>query len=671
MARATRDSRGSATEDEEVRWSLDMLEPLEGNARLGRGSFGEVQKVRRKGTSKIYALKTIKKSDVLEGNLIDQVEREIEVQKSLKHRNVLRLYQHFEDQDSVFLLLEYCAKGELYQIMRTRKGRRFPEPLACKYFCQVVDGLRYLHSKKIIHRDIKPENLLVNDKDQVKIADFGWCAVLQGERTTFCGTLDYLAPEMIRGSGHDHTLDLWGLGVLLYEMVAGKPPFQSTNHGQLISKILHLDLRPNPQMSEQLVGLVRAMLRKEPAERLPLDRVMLHPWVLQNLHAEQPAEQPRAGSFGNPSSEEGSRTSGATVAFSAGLTGPPTVQPSASPRPLPRPAPREVAHLAHLATPRLLTREVEMHAEHPSFRVAASGQSPHVQLRSPVLQPRATEDRRARYDGYATPPVPEHRPPLARSDALHSQLSPAKGFRELTAEEREPPLSQCSSMTQVSHLGQVRPLPLRTRRPSPLRSAGKQTPQPPAGPERIESSLLRSPAAGFRVGQASRRGPVGVGSPAMVTVAPPGTLGRDRAPATPAAQHRFVRNDAPAAPAPVRDRVASPGPAPRRGLRAKSSGPPGLEGQVATPMAAMPDSYRHAGPHGGASPAVPQPSPGPNAYSRIFRPAPRGPAAPLPGPASLGVVPRTPGMTHRATAPLHAPNVFAGVSAYGVVRSLR
>merc|ERR1719420_2641516 len=155
-SRESRDSRDVRDVEEETRFTVDMLEPVE-DSRLGRGSFGEVQKVRRKGTSKIYALKTIKKSDVLEGNLIDQVEREIEVQKSLKHRNVLRLYQHFEDQDSVFLLLEYCAKGELYQIMRTRKGRRFPEPLACKYFCQVVDGLRYLHSRKIIHRDIKPE----------------------------------------------------------------------------------------------------------------------------------------------------------------------------------------------------------------------------------------------------------------------------------------------------------------------------------------------------------------------------------------------------------------------------------------------------------------------------------------------------------------------------------
>merc|ERR1719352_1842811 len=98
----------------------------------------------------------------------------------------------------------------------------------------------------IVHRDIKPENLLVNHEDEVKIADFGWCAVSQTMRTTFCGTLDYLAPEMIQGKGHDQTLDLWSAGVLLYEMVVGRPPFQSTNHQKLIEKIIKLKLEFPP-----------------------------------------------------------------------------------------------------------------------------------------------------------------------------------------------------------------------------------------------------------------------------------------------------------------------------------------------------------------------------------------------------------------------------------------
>jgi len=246
---------------------------------LGKGSFGVVQKIRRKGTEKIYALKSMHKFEVINGNLIDQVEVEIQVQKNLKHRNVLRLYRHFEDAETVFLLLEFCGKGELYQILRTQKGRRFTENVACDFFCQAAEGLMYLHANNVVHRDIKPENLLVNHENVLKIADFGWCAVSNTLRTTFCGTLDYLAPEMIQARGHDYTLDVWSAGVLLYEMVVGRPPFQSTNHGQLISKILKLELSFPSIVPQTLQDLVRQLLKTEPHERLPLENALRHTWV--------------------------------------------------------------------------------------------------------------------------------------------------------------------------------------------------------------------------------------------------------------------------------------------------------------------------------------------------------------------------------------------------------
>merc|ERR1719446_595372 len=107
----------------------------------------------------------MKKFEVVDGNLIEQVELEIQVQRNLKHRNVLRLYRHFEDSETVFLLLEFCAKGELYQILRTQKNRRFPEQVACWYFKQAAEGLMFLHENQVLHRDIKPENLLVNEDD--------------------------------------------------------------------------------------------------------------------------------------------------------------------------------------------------------------------------------------------------------------------------------------------------------------------------------------------------------------------------------------------------------------------------------------------------------------------------------------------------------------------------
>mmetsp|Transcript_67139 Transcript_67139/g.153753 ORF Transcript_67139/g.153753 Transcript_67139/m.153753 type:complete len:603 (+) Transcript_67139:70-1878(+) len=268
-------------QDEEEHLGMDAYETVgDDESTLGKGSFGKVRKIRRKGTSKIYALKTIRKADVLEGNMVEQVEREIEVQKALKHPNVLRLYKHFEDDEQVYLLLEYCAQGELYQILRTRRGRRFPEPVARQYFLQVASGLQYLHSRQIVHRDIKPENLLVNHEDVIKIADFGWCAVSREPRHTFCGTLDYLAPEMIQGKGHDHTLDLWGLGVLLYEMVVGKPPFQSTDHATLISRILSLDYKIPPFVNPDAGNLISRLLKRDPSQRLPLENVFRHPWAV-------------------------------------------------------------------------------------------------------------------------------------------------------------------------------------------------------------------------------------------------------------------------------------------------------------------------------------------------------------------------------------------------------
>uniref|UniRef100_A0A6T8XE74 Aurora kinase n=1 Tax=Noctiluca scintillans TaxID=2966 RepID=A0A6T8XE74_NOCSC len=270
--------------------SLSHLELLDSaQESLGKGSFGIVQRVRRKGTDKVYALKTMRKQEVIEGNLINQVELEIRVQRRLKHRNVLRLYRHLEDVDNVYLMLEYCEKGELYQILRMQRCRRFPEAVACRFFIQVAEGLHYLHQNSVVHRDIKPENLLVDHDDVLKIADFGWCAVSNTLRTTFCGTLDYLAPEMIQGRGHDHTLDIWGAGVLLYEMIVGRPPFQSTNHAQLISKILALDLRFPGFVSAGVQELVRSLLRREPRERMSLQVVLRHPWTRE--HARQSSKE--------------------------------------------------------------------------------------------------------------------------------------------------------------------------------------------------------------------------------------------------------------------------------------------------------------------------------------------------------------------------------------------
>ncbi|CAE8610937.1 unnamed protein product [Polarella glacialis] len=148
------------------------------------------------------------------------------------------------------------------------------------FFVQLVRGLKYLHSNGIVHRDLKPENILVNHEDVLKIADFGWAAYTDVLRTTFCGTMDYLSPEMIKATGHDHNLDIWTVGVLLYEFLVGRPPFQSTNHTIVIEKILMCSINFPANFPPPAIDLVKRLLSLEPKLRLPLEDVLRHPWVL-------------------------------------------------------------------------------------------------------------------------------------------------------------------------------------------------------------------------------------------------------------------------------------------------------------------------------------------------------------------------------------------------------
>ena len=139
----------------------------------------------------------------------------------------------------------------------------------------------------MIHRDIKPENLLVGIKGELKIADFGWSVhAPNSRRQTLCGTLDYLPPEMVEGRDHDHNVDLWSLGVLCYEFLFGGPPFEAAGHSETYKRILKVDLNfPGaPAVSEDSKALIRALLQKDPKARLPLERVLEHPWIVSFAH---------------------------------------------------------------------------------------------------------------------------------------------------------------------------------------------------------------------------------------------------------------------------------------------------------------------------------------------------------------------------------------------------
>lgn len=198
---------------------------------LGKGKFGRVYLAREKSTGFICALKVLHKSELVQGKVEKQVRREVEIQSNLRHPNVLRLFGYFHDKKRIFLVLEYAGHGELYKHLR--KEGKFPEWKAAQYIAQMAAALKYLHKKHIMHRDIKPENILVGIHGEIKISDFGWSVhAPNNRRQTMCGTLDYLPPEMVKPGSkdnfYDEKIDLWSLGVLMYEFLVGEAPFEDT-----------------------------------------------------------------------------------------------------------------------------------------------------------------------------------------------------------------------------------------------------------------------------------------------------------------------------------------------------------------------------------------------------------------------------------------------------------
>ena len=195
---------------------------------LGKGKFGRVYLARERISGFVCALKVQHKSELQKGGIEKQTRREIEIQSNLRHPNILKLYGHFHDSKRLFLILEYAGKGELYKHLR--RENKFPEWKAAQYIAQMVSALKYLHKKHVIHRDIKPENILVGIHGEIKISDFGWSVHAPNDRrSTMCGTLDYLPPEMIKPGTDSHytrAVDLWSLGVLTYEFLCGEAPFE-------------------------------------------------------------------------------------------------------------------------------------------------------------------------------------------------------------------------------------------------------------------------------------------------------------------------------------------------------------------------------------------------------------------------------------------------------------
>lgn len=168
--------------------------------------------------------------------------------------------------------------------MQAAPNKRFPEAVCASYIYQIADALRYCHTKKVIHRDIKPENLLLCAKGQIKIADFGWSVhAPASRRSTLCGTLDYLSPEMVVGKTHNEKVDLWSLGVLCFEFLTGKPPFETTSYEETYRNISKAHYKFPPYVPEGARDLISKLLVVDADGRLELDEVVRHPWIQHHI----------------------------------------------------------------------------------------------------------------------------------------------------------------------------------------------------------------------------------------------------------------------------------------------------------------------------------------------------------------------------------------------------
>ncbi|KAL0829487.1 hypothetical protein ABMA28_004249 [Loxostege sticticalis] len=260
------------------------LEKFEFVKVLGKGTFGKVVLSREKGTGKLYAMKILKKNVIIQKDEVAHTITENRVLKKTKHPFLTSLRYSFQTVDRVCFVMEYANGGELF--FHLSRERSFSEERTRFYGAEIVSALGYLHGEGIIYRDLKLENLLLDKDGHIKIADFGLCKVniTYGRTTkTFCGTPEYLAPEVLEDTDYGPAVDWWGVGVVMYEMACGRLPFYNRDHDVLFSLIMNEEVRFPRALSAACRCLLAGLLTKEPTKRLgagPDDalEIMHHPF---------------------------------------------------------------------------------------------------------------------------------------------------------------------------------------------------------------------------------------------------------------------------------------------------------------------------------------------------------------------------------------------------------
>lgn len=249
---------------------------------LGEGAYSEVIRVKSRFDNKIYALKKIDISKLSRSDC-QNLKSEIKLHKTLNNPYIIKFHDALQIKNMVYFLLEYANNGCLFFYINPRSG--MTEKIALRMFYQICKGIEYLHSQNLIHRDIKPENILIDENFNVKICDFGWsCIVEDGDvRSSICGTFEYMSPEIVYSGQHSQKVDIWCLGILLYEMLHGMPPYVASSMEDIKQELGEKSIVINSNLGKGCKDLLKFILKMDEKERPDIYQILNHPVLLRNL----------------------------------------------------------------------------------------------------------------------------------------------------------------------------------------------------------------------------------------------------------------------------------------------------------------------------------------------------------------------------------------------------
>ncbi|XP_039591165.1 serine/threonine-protein kinase PLK3 [Polypterus senegalus] len=255
---------------------------------LGKGGFARCYEMTDLANNKVYAVKVIPQSRVAKPHQREKITNEIELHKSLYHRHIVKFSHYFEDGENIYIFLEICSRKSLAHIWKAR--HTLTEPEVRYYLRQIISGLKYLHNKGILHRDLKLGNFFVNDNMELKIGDFGLAARLEPveqRKRTICGTPNYLAPEVLNRQGHGPESDVWSLGCVMYTLLCGNPPFETSDLKETYRCIKEVEYTLPHFLSAPAQKLIAGILQRSPADRLTLEEIVSHEFFTKGYTPEK------------------------------------------------------------------------------------------------------------------------------------------------------------------------------------------------------------------------------------------------------------------------------------------------------------------------------------------------------------------------------------------------